>query len=317
MGDPYGIGPEVLALALANKAVRRACRPLVFGDQSVLDLAAKSHRVTLPPTEVVSLTALAKRGFRFGHPTAEAGRATLAYLETAVAAVQIGRADALCTAPINKKQLTEVGFRHRGHTEYLQERFEVERVVMMLAGPTLRVALATVHVPLMQVVRELKRNDLKTTLEILERALRVDFAIAAPRIAVTGLNPHAGEGGLLGRQEIELIGPAVKAAQAAGLRVEGPFPADSLFGRQVRTREFDAILAMTHDQGLGPLKAVDFDKAVNVTLGLPRPRTSPDHGTAYDIAGKGVADGSSMIEALLLAAELAQKNPGSRRQTAT
>jgi 4-hydroxythreonine-4-phosphate dehydrogenase len=308
MGDPYGVGPEVLALALANPTVRRTCRPLVFGDETVLALAAKRLRVKLPASGVVSLTSLANRSFRFGHPPRMAGRATLGYLEAAVAAVKVGRADALCTGPVHKKQLAEVGFRHLGHTEYLQESFRAKRVVMMLVGPTLRVALATVHVPLMQVVRELRRKDLSTTLGIVERALRVDFGIARPHIAVTGLNPHAGEGGLLGTEERRIIEPAIKRARAKGLRVEGPFPADSLFGRQVRTGEFDAIVAMSHDQGLGPLKALDFDRAVNVTLGLPWPRTSPDHGTAYDIAGKGIAEGTSMIEAMLLAAKLGRRN---------
>ena len=307
MGDPYGVGPEVLAQALADSRVRAACRPLVFGDRTVIELAARSRRLKVPPAEIVSLTSLGGRGFRFGRPPPKAGRAALAYLEAAIAAVELERADALCTGPVSKHQLAAVGFRHAGHTEYLQERFGAERAVMMLVGPTLRVALATVHVPLQDVVRELRRLDLATTLRIVDRALRREFGIRRPRLAVTGVNPHAGEGGLLGNEEIRILAPALRAARAQGVRAEGPFPADSLFGRQVRTGEFDAIVAMSHDQGLGPLKAVDFEKAVNVTLGLPRPRTSPDHGTAYDIAGQGIADGRSMIEAVLLAARLAAR----------
>jgi 4-hydroxythreonine-4-phosphate dehydrogenase len=203
--------------------------------------------------------------------------------------------------------LAKAGFKHAGHTEFLRERFGVRRVVMMLSGPRLRVALATVHIPLAEVSRSLTRQGLIEILAIIDSDLRRDFGIARPRIAVTGVNPHAGEDGLLGSEEQRIIAPALARARRLGIAASGPFPADSLFARQLRTAEFDVILAMAHDQGLGPLKAVDFERAVNLTLGLPSPRTSPDHGVAFDIAGRGVADPTSMSEALGLAAKLARQ----------
>ncbi len=219
-------------------------------------------------------------------------------------AVRSGQAQALCTGPVHKGLLAKAGFKHAGHTDFLRERFGVRRVVMMLAGPRLRVALATVHIPLADVSRSLTRRGLVEILTILDSSLRRDFGIAKPRIAVTGVNPHAGEDGLLGSEEQRIIAPALARARRLGIDAAGPFPADSLFARQLRSAEFDVILAMSHDQGLGPLKAVDFERAVNVTLGLPSPRTSPDHGVAFDIAGRGIADPTSMSEALRLAATL-------------
>jgi 4-hydroxythreonine-4-phosphate dehydrogenase len=308
MGDPFGIGPEVLVAALSRPALLRKADWLVFGDESVLKKAAALRHVRLPETvEVVSLSQLGERRFRFGHPTAGSGRHPIAYLEAAVEAVKSDRAQALCTGPIHKGLLAQAGFKYAGHTDFLRERFGVSRVVMMLAGPRLRVALATVHIPLAEVARSLSQQGLVEILAILHTALRRDFGIARPRVAVTGVNPHAGEDGLLGSEERRVIAPAVARARRRGIAAAGPFPADSLFARQLRTGEFDVILAMGHDQGLGPLKAVDFERAVNVTLGLPRPRTSPDHGVAFDIAGRGIADPTSMTEALLLAAKFARR----------
>ncbi len=307
MGDPFGIGPEVLVAALSRPGLRRRADWLVFGDESVLRKAADLQGLPLPEAvEVVSLSRLAQRGFRFGHPAMGTGRLPIAYLEAAVEAVRSDRAQALCTGPVHKGLLAKAGFKYAGHTDFLRERFGLRRVVMMLAGPRLRVALATVHVPLAEVAPSLSRKGLVEILTILHAALRRDFGIARPRVAVTGVNPHAGENGLLGSEERRIIAPAVASARRRGIAAFGPFPADSLFARQLRMGEFDVILAMAHDQGLGPLKAVDFERAVNVTLGLPRPRTSPDHGVAFDIAGRGVADPTSMIEALGLAAKLAR-----------
>jgi 4-hydroxythreonine-4-phosphate dehydrogenase len=304
-GDPWGIGPEVLAVALADHRVQRAIQPLVFGHRSALRAAAATRRLVLPaalrliePPE--SLGALSP-----GHPPRRGGVPSIRYLEAAVAAVQAGFAEGLCTGPIHKKLLADSGFRFAGHTDFLAARFGSDRAVMLLQGPRLRVALATVHVPYRDVPGRLSRRGLLEVLRILDIALRRDFGIAVPRIGVAGLNPHSGEGGLLGREEALVIAPAVARARREGIAVEGPLPGDSLFARAVREKRWDALLAMTHDQGLGPLKALDFERAVNVTLGLPVPRTSPDHGVAYDIAGKGVADATSMIEALLLAGRLA------------
>jgi 4-hydroxythreonine-4-phosphate dehydrogenase len=304
-GDPWGIGPEVLAVALGDRRVQRAIQPLVFGHRSALLAAAATRRLTLPSTLRLiepreSLGTLAP-----GRPPKRAGIASIRYLEAAVTAVQAGFAESLCTGPIHKKLMASAGFRFAGHTDFLAARFGSERAVMLLQGPRLRVALATVHVPYRDVPERLSRPSVLEVLRILDRALRRDFGIASPRIGVAGLNPHAGEEGLLGREEALVIAPAVARARREGIGAEGPLPGDSLFARAVREKRWDAILAMTHDQGLGPLKALDFERAVNVTLGLPVPRTSPDHGVAYDIAGKGVADATSMTEALLLAGKLA------------
>jgi 4-hydroxythreonine-4-phosphate dehydrogenase len=306
MGDPFGIGPEVLVAALARRSLRESADWLVFGDRSVLERAASLRHVRLSrAVEVVSLSTLGGGRFRFGHPVRGSGRHPIAYLEAAVQAVRAGRAEALCTGPVHKELMAKAGFKYAGHTEFLRDRFGVPRVVMMLAGPRLRVALATVHIPLSEVSSSLSRRGLVEILAIIDSALRRDFGVRRPRIGVTGLNPHAGENGLLGSEEKKIIAPALARARRRGIAAAGPFPADSLFARQLRTGEFDVILAMAHDQGLGPLKAVDFERAVNVTLGLPRPRTSPDHGVAFDIAGRGIADPTSMHEALALAAKLA------------
>ena len=317
MGDPFGIGPEVLVAALARPSLRARARWLVFGDRSVLEKAAGIRGLSLPrELEIVSLSQLAGRGFRFGRPGRGSGRHAIAYLEAAVAAVREGRAQALCTGPVHKDLMAKAGFAWAGHTDFLRDRFGVPRVVMMLAGPHLRVALATVHVPLAEVPGRLSRRGLVEILAIVDSALRHDFGIRRPRIGVTGVNPHAGENGLLGTEERKIVGPALVAARRRGIAASGPFPADSLFARQLRTGDFDVILAMAHDQGLGPLKAVDFERAVNVTLGLPRPRTSPDHGVAFDIAGRGVADPTSMGEALALAARLAGEGNSLRARPA-
>jgi 4-hydroxythreonine-4-phosphate dehydrogenase len=305
LGDPWGIGPEVLAAALVRPEVRRACRAVVYGDRETLERAAALVGVRLPASLTV-VACGAKPSGRAGHPPRGGGRIPIAYLEAAVAAARAGEVDALCTAPIHKGLVVEAGFRFTGHTDFLAQRLGAPRVVMLLAGPTLRVALATVHVPLRRVPRLLSVPSLVATLALLHRGLKRCYGIARPRIAVCGLNPHAGEGGLLGSEERTTIEPAVRRACRDGVRAEGPFPADSLFAKAIRTRRWDAILAMTHDQGLGPLKAVDFERAVNVTLGLPLPRTSPDHGVAYDIAGSGRADPTSMVEAILEAARMAR-----------
>lgn len=321
LGDPWGIGPEVLAVALAQPNVQRACAPVVFGDEETLIAAAALRGVRLPvKLRLIQIGAAPPRGSEGsvasvrrpgpGRPPRGGGRYPIAYLEAAVAAAEAGEIDALCTAPVHKALLAAAGFRHAGHTDYLAERLGRGPVVMLLAGPSLRVALATVHVPLREVAGLLSVAGLVSTLEVLSKGLRNGFAIQRPRLAVCGLNPHAGEGGLLGDEERRLIGPAVRLARRRGIEVEGPLPADSLFALAVRTQRWDAILAMAHDQGLGPLKVLDFERAVNVTLGLSIPRTSPDHGVAYDLAGKGRADARSMQEALLLAAYLASPARG-------
>lgn len=324
MGDPSGIGPEVLARALAKRAVRSALVPLLFGDDGVwsrtcrrLGLPDRLPRIEpgapIPPGgALVSLSRLAASESRPGKPTPAGGEAQARYIEAAIAAARSGDAEAICTAPISKASIRAAGWHFPGHTELLAERFGVERVVMMLAGPVLRVALATTHAAIAEVPRLLDVEGISTTLAITDRALRSQFGIRRPRIAVCALNPHAGEGGLFGDEEARVVGPAIERARALGIRAEGPFAADGLFPRAARGG-WDAVVAMYHDQGLIPLKTVHLESAVNVTLGLPIPRTSPDHGVAYDIAGKGKADPSSTAEALLLAARMAVVSRGRRR----
>ncbi|MFO7157025.1 MAG: 4-hydroxythreonine-4-phosphate dehydrogenase PdxA [Pseudomonadota bacterium] len=316
LGDPTGIGPEVLCAALQDPRVQERVRAVVLGDSNVWAEACRCMGVPdalprialgdpLPEGSVlVEISRLANH--EWGRPGAESGRAQKAYLEAAMELVQTGIADALCTGPIHKASIHAAGFPFPGHTEFLQERLGARRVVMMLAGPVLRVALATTHVALADVPRALSVEGIYESLVIVSDSLRRGFGIERPRIAVCGLNPHAGEQGLFGDEEERIVAPAVERARAAGVEAEGPYPADGLFPRAARGG-WDAVLAMYHDQGLIPVKTVHRETAVNVTLGLPIVRTSPDHGAAHDIAGRGVADPSSAIHALLMAADLAER----------
>ena len=309
LGDPSGIGPEVTARALSHPAVKRALLPVVFGDGPTLArfavfrrferveasrLAARPARPTL-----VEVTQLPERDRRPGLPSRAGGRAQHAYVQALVEAGRAGHVDALCTAPVNKGNITRAGIPFMGHTELLAEAFGVE-VLMVMDGPRVRVALATNHVPLAEVPRRLTVDGLCAQLKLLHRSLGALLG-RAPRLAVCGLNPHAGEGGLLGTEEGTVLVPAVRRARRAGVQVEGPLAADGLFARAGRL-PYDAVLALYHDQGLVAAKALDFERTVNVTLGLPVPRTSPDHGTAYDLAGTGKASARPMVEALLKAA---------------
>jgi 4-hydroxythreonine-4-phosphate dehydrogenase len=218
--------------------------------------------------------------------------------------VQSGAASALCTAPINKKALQDgAGFSHPGHTEYLAALAGVDQVVMMLACDALRVVPTTIHIPLQDVAKTLTADLLRDTLRITEAELRRKFGVARPRLAVAGLNPHAGEGGKIGLQERDLITPALESLRAEGMQIDGPLSADTMFHPRAR-QNYDAAICMYHDQALIPIKTLDFDHGVNVTLGLPFIRTSPDHGTAFDIAGRGIAHPSSLIKALEMAAEM-------------
>ena len=293
--------------------------PLVFGDLELLErtqgkrrkgrVRLTAHTGGRPASpSFVPLLPPAERLPRPGHPDPLGARLQLSAIEAASDAIARGEADALCTAPVSKAQIASVLPGFVGHTEFLAERFGA-RVLMMLAGPRLRVAVATTHLALRDVAERLQRRELVEDLRLLATELSERFGRKRPRIAVTGLNPHSGEAGQFGREEIEVIGPAIEEARSAGVRVEGPFAADGLFPRALRG-DYDAVLAMYHDQGLIPVKLMHFESAVNVTLGLPFPRTSPDHGVAYDLAGKDRANPSSMIAAARLAVSLAK---GGRR----
>lgn len=312
LGDVSGIGPEVTAAALSLPRVRRELVPVVFGDGPTLarfPLFKKYARVT-PETlgratgpTVCEVSALPEKDRRPGKPTTAGGRAQYAYVTAAIEAARARLVDALCTAPVSKEQISRAGIPFMGHTEVLAEAFGVE-VLMMMDGPRVRIALATNHVPVSALPKLLTVEKLTEQLVLLSRELKAVVG-RRPRIAVLGLNPHAGEGGLLGREEVEIISPAIRKARAARVDADGPFPADGLFSRP-NDIPYDAVLAMYHDQGLIPAKALDFERTVNVTLGLPVPRTSPDHGTAYSIAGTGTASPVPMAEALLKAALMAR-----------
>ncbi|MDB4963501.1 MAG: 4-hydroxythreonine-4-phosphate dehydrogenase [Myxococcales bacterium] len=299
LGDPAGIGPEIVAAALAAAPVEHLARVIVYGDRAPLERGARALGVTLPPITLVG-DGLGDAAIS-GAPDEASGAAQVSYLEAAVAAARRGELAAIVTAPISKTWAKRAGFAFPGHTEMLADRLGAPDVVMMFAGPKLKVALATVHVPLADVPRTLTTRSLRRTIELLAESLVRDFALAAPRIGVVGLNPHAGEGGLLGSEDRDVITPALTPLAPSTLH--GPLIPDAAFRDALHGR-YDALVAMYHDQGLIPVKLVDFDEAVNVTLGLPIVRTSPDHGTAYDIAGKGIARPVSMQRALSLAFEM-------------
>ncbi len=321
MGDPAGVGPEVVLQAVMDRAVRKSCLPLVIGDIGVL-LRAGKGRKNLPRLDswqpgrpiagngravpVYSLSSLSPGEARPGRPSKACGQAVYRYIKAAAELVLSGEADAMATAPISKHVLRLAGHIYPGHTELLAELGRAGECRMMLVGGALKVVLVTIHLPLTEVAGELTRRRVKVTVELTHRALRDYFDIPRPRIAVTGLNPHAGEEGIFGGEEKRTILPAVLSARKQGIRVSGPFPADSLF-YQVARGDYDAVVCMYHDQGLIPFKLLHFFGGVTLTLGLPFIRTSVDHGTAYDIAGKNKADASSMKEAVCLAATLARR----------
>jgi 4-hydroxythreonine-4-phosphate dehydrogenase len=281
VGDPAGIGPEIARKAAADPAVTRLCDVILYGPSTDEELSR----------------------YETGRISPAAGQAAYDAIVRAVADAQACRIDAVATAPINKAAFAAAGLPWRGHTDLLGHITGATRVAMMFHAEALRVVLATVHVPLADVPRRLTRDLVEGTIDLSASALP-RFGFPAPRLALAGLNPHAGEHGLMGTEDDDVLAPAVEACRARGVRVDGPFPADTVFVRAMRG-EFDAVIACYHDQGLIPIKLVAFGSAVNVTLGLPIIRTSVDHGTAFDIAGRGIADPSSMIAAITLAARLA------------
>ncbi|MBL3572679.1 4-hydroxythreonine-4-phosphate dehydrogenase PdxA [Rhodovulum sulfidophilum] len=309
-GEPAGIGPEIVLRAWQSLGARL---PFFWiGDPRHLP-EGTPHAEIHAPAEAMHVAATALPVLRLpfpapavpGRPDPANAAAVIEAIARGVALVQEGKAAALCTAPIHKKALQDgAGFPHPGHTEYLAHLAGVGDVVMMLAAPALKVVPVTVHIALSEVPRALSADLLERSLRITEAALIRDFGIESPRLAVAGLNPHAGEGGAMGHEEIALIGPVLERLRAEGMRIEGPLSADTMFHAEARAR-YDVAAAMYHDQALIPIKTLDFAGGVNVTLGLPFIRTSPDHGTAFDIAGTGRADPSSLIAALKLAREMA------------
>ncbi|MBZ0157956.1 MAG: 4-hydroxythreonine-4-phosphate dehydrogenase PdxA [Alphaproteobacteria bacterium] len=304
LGDPAGIGPEIVLKSLLSKEVAEVCTPVLVGDRAVLDEAADRFGMgaVLGEAEVIAPGIIGHRGFAKNVPTEEGGRACAAYIEEAVGMALRGEVDAVVTAPISKEALKRANLPWPGHTEMLAELTGTRDFAMMLVGGPLRVILVTIHTALRNVPALVTRERVLRTITLAGRACAM-MGIVSPRIAVAGLNPHAGESGIFGMEEQDSISPAVRDAQAAGIPVSGPYPADALFHRMYRG-DFDIVVCMYHDQGLIPLKMIAFDRGVNITVGLPIIRTSPDHGTAYDIAWKGEANPSSMIAAIRMASVL-------------
>ncbi|MCL5405603.1 MAG: 4-hydroxythreonine-4-phosphate dehydrogenase PdxA [Deltaproteobacteria bacterium] len=342
MGDPCGIGPEVIVKAFDSPGFANGSLPLVIGDRLPIERAikllgspakvmvicepAKTLRSSLeevasagkgaiplwsgPPARGGSPPApLTPADIEFANPSPAACEAVVAWIKEAASLACGGFIDAVCTCPINKERLHGQGFAFPGHTEFFQELTGSKSVVMMLAGPVLRVALATIHVALAEVPGLITKELLREVIGVTAESMRRDFAVKSPRVAVCGLNPHCGEAGKFGKEEIETIRPVIGEFEAdrllsADFRISGPWPADTVFNRAM-SGEFDAVVALYHDQGLIPVKLAHFNEAVNVSLGLQIVRTSVDHGTAYDIAGKGLADPGSLIAAVKLAASIA------------
>ena len=325
LGDPAGIGPEVALKALADPQVRGIARFAVFGPsaETWADLAGAApeflfgrcalpewdgkvegvHLVVVPGADAESRRAGTERG----RATAAGGEASIRMLLAAIEAARAGRLDGLVTAPISKEAIHLAGYPWPGHTELLAEKFGAREVAMMFAGGPFRVVLVTIHLALVEAIRALNVKLIVGKMRLASNALKRCFGLEVPRLGVLGLNPHAGEAGRFGHEEREIIGPAIEEAKAAGLCAFGPLAPDTAF-LQAMQGKFDCLVALYHDQGLIALKTVAFDSSVNITLGLPIVRTSPDHGTAYDIAGRGEANPESMKQAIRLAAEMLRRS---------
>jgi len=318
MGDPSGIGPEIIVKGLS--ASPDICRTIVIGDaawlqqhaaqwapqlsiRSIKDLSEARHAPGV--LDVLDLHNVPENQ-TMGFATSEGGKAAVAYIRKAVDLATANQVHAITTAPINKEAMHMAGYRYPGHTEMLADFTHTPEVALMLAGGSLRVVLTTTHVPLSEVRNLLTRDLILKTIRLTHQWL-TQVGIKYPRIAVTGLNPHSGDGGIFGDEETKTILPAIAAAQMEKMEVSGPFSADALFGR-IHEASYDAIITMYHDQGMIPIKMASMDRAVNITLGLPIIRTSVDHGTAFDIAGQGIAKPDSLLEALKVAATLAQNS---------
>jgi 4-hydroxythreonine-4-phosphate dehydrogenase len=330
VGDCNGIGPEIALKSLLDPTVSGICRPVLVGPFDVFLWYARKLKlpVSIPPVkgstratksaprwvdiEVVETAHDPAYTLTPGSPSAASGRVAAGAIELASLLVQTGNAAAMVTAPISKEAFHRAGFPYPGHTEYLQHLTHSRRVAMMLVSEALRVGLVTIHAPLRDVPRLLTRAVLREQITTIAAALRTDWGIRKPKLAVLGLNPHGGESGEIGTEEVDVIIPTLSTLRSEGLAVAGPFAADGFFARY-RPGSYDAVVAMYHDQGLIPLKMLAAGKGVNYTAGLPIVRTSPDHGTAFDIAGRGLADPQSMIAAILLAARIARRRNLTRK----
>jgi 4-hydroxythreonine-4-phosphate dehydrogenase len=307
LGDPSGINSEILLKAL-DKLSKRNISYVIYGSKKALEKAKKLTSIDLNIKEIKSINDVSKSGIylinlydldvEFGSPSKETGKASVVYLENAVKDVLEKKADALITLPISKQWIMESGFPYAGHTDYLAQVSGAKEYAMVLMCKKLKVALITTHIPLKDVPSQISKEKIISKVRLINREFKEKFGISKPKIAILGLNPHASDNGNIGNEELNIILPAVKTLREDGIEITDPLSPDTAFNRY---KDFDIYVAMYHDQGLIPLKLLCFKKAVNITLGLPFIRTSPDHGTGYDIAGKNIADPSSTIEAIKLA----------------
>jgi len=321
MGDPAGVGPEVIVKALSDSRIFQICRPVVLGDEGIITRAVEALELKVRVTtarglrdesykvgaiNVVNISCLDLNVVKPGKPDQRFGEAVVEYIKAGVRMALEGKIQALTTAPINKEVINRAGYVYAGHTELLAELTDAKDYVMMLSGERLKITLVTTHCRLKDVACLLSIQKILTVIEITDNSLKEYFSFPRPRIAVASLNPHGGEGGIFGDEEERIIIPAIERARAMGIDAVGPLPPDSLFYYATRGG-YDVVVCMYHDQGLIPLKLLSFKDAVNVTLGLPIIRTSPDHGTAFDIAGTGRADELSLKNAIKLAVSMANK----------
>ena len=314
IGDFNGIGPEIIMKSLKDKTITDFFTPVIFGSGKLFTYQKNIFKLNLNFNYIneasqaqagkLNMVNLAKENsnVELGTPTEESTKMAIDSLEAATEALMKGEIDVLVTAPINKDEMMKMGFKHAGHTGYFEEKFN-KKGLMFLVTEDLKVAVSTHHIPLAQVAENISKEKIKKQIRVLNQTLIEDFSITKPKIAVLGLNPHSGDGGVIGNEEIEIIAPAIKELSDNGILAFGPFPADSFF-QPNKYKSFDAVLAMYHDQGLAPFKTLAYEEGVNYTAGLPFIRTSPDHGVAYDIAGQNIADEQSFTEAIFMAIKI-------------
>lgn len=306
MGDPSGIGPEVTLKALASPGIAGLANFIVVGDRFVINKVSRELGLKFTAS-LIDMGNVSQKIFRYGRSHPAFGKASMEYIDAALDIIGNDAADSLVTAPINKASINAAHYKNfEGHTEYLAEKTRTGDFAMMFVGKKLKITLVTRHIALMDLSKRLSGAKILSTIELTDRCLRKFFKIPRPRIGVAGLNPHAGEGGMFGDEEKRIIAPAIKKAAKHIKGITGPVSPDVIFNMALDGK-FDAVISMYHDQALIPFKLLYFDTGVNFTIGLPFVRTSPDHGTAFDIAGKGIADPSSMIEAIKLACRLSRK----------
>ena len=314
IGDYNGIGPEIIMKSLKDKSITDFFTPIIFGSgklftyqKNIFKLQHNFNYVTEVSQALddkINMVNLWKDNVNveLGIPTEESTRMAIESLEAATNSLMNGEIDVLVTAPINKEEMLKYGFQHAGHTGYLEEKFG-KKGLMFLVSDDLKVAVSTHHIPIASVAENISKESIKKQIKLLNQCLIEDFCIERPKIAVLGLNPHSGDGGAIGKEEIEIIEPAIRELFDNGILAFGPYPADSYF-QPSKYKNFDAVLAMYHDQGLAPFKTLAYEEGVNYTAGLPFIRTSPDHGVAYDIAGKNIADEQSFTEAIFMAIKI-------------